>query len=593
MPSATLTPDGRHSAKDTAESLQLLAGGARIDPAWASMVVEVQVRDNRSQPDMAFVRFHDPLGDKLAGCPFKLGTAMVVKLGADTDPAPVKIFEGEVVALEPEWHEDGASIAVRAFDKGHRFNRTKRSESYLDKTATDIVKQAIGRAGVPAGTVQATTTVYKHFQQSMETDWDMCWRLARINGFEFGVSEGRAYFRKRKPAGAVATLTWQESLYKFHARASAVGQVSKVTVNSHDPKAKQATVGQSQPISPPAGAPDILNQRAKAIGDFGGGEALVADRIAVTTADAKTMADGALARNAAAFLEAEGTCFGSPLLTAGATVTIKGVGNFSGDYVLSATTHVMKGGGVYTTRFEITGDRPRTFSQLVGGGGNGGGGGGGGGGDDKASWSSQLVIAQVSNNNDPENMGRIKVKFDALGSNVESEWARVTTINAGKERGLFMLPQPGDSVVVGFEHGDPRRPFVLGSLYTGMEPLPAELKDGDGRKSKFGVKTDHQILAHSEKELKLHSSEKMTIEIKGNPGELKLEADGDTEHKGSKNVKVTAGQNFEVAANSSVKIKGNGTVEIESSGQLKVKGSTVSIEGSGMVEVKGAMIKLG
>jgi uncharacterized protein involved in type VI secretion and phage assembly len=174
-----------------------------------------------------------------------------------------------------------------------------------------------------------------------------------------------------------------------------------------------------------------------------------------------------------------------------------------------------------------------------------------------------------------------------------SEWARVATMNAGKDRGVFMYPQPNDEVVVGFEHGDPRRPFVLGSLFTGTEPLHADLTDSQNRKSKFGVKTDHQILAHSEKELKLHSSEKMIIEVKGNPGDLNVEADGNVEVKGSKNVKLTAGQNYEVSASSSVKIKGSGSVEIESSGSLKVKGSTVSVEGSGMVEVKGGMIKLG
>jgi uncharacterized protein involved in type VI secretion and phage assembly len=257
--------------------------------------------------------------------------------------------------------------------------------------------------------------------------------------------------------------------------------------------------------------------------------------------------------------------------------------------VLSATTHVYRGGGAYTTKFEITGDRTRSFADLVGASGGSGASGGG----PKSSWATQLVVATVDNNNDPEKMGRVKVKFDALGSNMVSEWARVATLNAGNERGVFMYPQPGDQVVVGFEHGDARRPFVLGSLYTGKEQLPADLTDGDNRKSKFGVKTDHQFLAHAEKELKLHSSEKMTIEIKGNPGDLKVEADGNTEHKASKTIKATAGQNVEISANSSVKIKGTGSVEIEAQGQLKVTGSTVQIQGSGMVEVKGSMIKLG
>jgi phage baseplate assembly protein gpV len=315
----------------------------------------------------------------------------------------------------------------------------------------------------------------------------------------------------------------------------------------------------------------------------------VADRIAVSSKEAGNMAQASLDRNASAFVEADGVAKGTPKLKAGATVHLLGVGVYEGDYVISSTTHIYRGGGAYTTKFEITGDRTHSFADLVGGGSSSGG----SGGDQKASWATQLVVAIVDNNNDPDKMGRVKVKFEGLGSNIVSEWARVATLNAGNERGVFMYPQPGDQVVVGFEHGDARRPFVLGSLYTGTDPLPADLTDGQDRKSKFGVKTDHEFLAHSKKELKLHSEEKMTIEIKGGPGDLKVDADGNTEHKAGKTIKASAGQNIELSANSSVKIKGSGSVEIEAQGQLKVSGSTVSIQGSGMVEVKGGMIKLG
>jgi phage baseplate assembly protein gpV len=302
------------------------------------------------------------------------------------------------------------------------------------------------------------------------------------------------------------------------------------------------------------------------------------------------MSQAALERNASAFLEAEGVAKGSPKLRAGATVTIAGVGSdFNGAYVLSATTHIYRGGGAYTTKFEITGDRTRTFAQLTGAGGaspTGGAVAGGGGGDAKSSWAQQLVIGIVDNNNDPDKLGRVKVKFPALGSNMVSDWARVATINAGKERGLFMLPENGDEVVVGFEHGDPRRPFVLGSLYTGGKaPLDADLIDGQGQKAKFGVKSDHQVLLHSAKEMKLHTEEKLTVEVQKSPGDMTIKADG--------NVKAEAAKNFEAKATSSAKVEGTSSLELKSSGQVKVEGSTVSISGSGMVEVKGSMIKLG
>jgi phage protein D/phage baseplate assembly protein gpV len=576
----TLSPDAREHARLTAEAVSIQVDGRRLGEDWLGMLMEVQVRDNQFLPDMAVVRFLDQHGDSLSSCPLKLGSRLEIGFGAGLDNATTNVFTGEIVALEPEFREDSVLLGARAFDKGHRLTRKRRSATYVQMKAEDIVRRIAGESGLTVGKVDSTSVTYDHMQQSQETDWELCSRLARTHGFEFGVWDDAVVFRKRETGTPAVTLKWQQSLISFRPRASAVGQVSGVTVKSRDPKAKQQTVGTSAPVAP-ASTATIWNERKKAINALSGGTAEVGDRVAVSSAEAKAMADAALHRNASTFLEAEGLAFGSPDLVAGATVKIEGVGDYSGEYLLASTTHVYKGATGYMTRFEITGDRPRAFAELLKGGSTPSAGGA-----SASSWGASLVIAIVTNNNDPESMGRVKVKYDALGDNIESDWARIAVPNAGSARGFFFMPEVGDEVVVGFEHGDTRRPFVLGSLYTGQsKPDPDLLDPESNRKSKFGVKTDHQFLAHAEKELKLHSGEKLTIEIKGNPGDALLDADG--------NVKTTAAQNFEVAANSSVKIKGNGTVEIESTGQLKVKGSTVSVEGSGMVEVKGGMVKLG
>jgi phage baseplate assembly protein gpV len=392
-----------------------------------------------------------------------------------------------------------------------------------------------------------------------------------MNGFEFGVWGDKVVFRKRRSGAPTVTLKWQESLHTFRPRASAVGQVADVTVKSRDPKTKAQTVGRAASATAP-GTAKVWQQRSAAIDKLSGGAALVADRVATSADEAQAMARGALARNASTFLEAEGLALGTPLLTAGATVAIEGVGDFSGNYMLSATTHVFRGSTGYLTRFETAGERARSFAALAGGGNADASAG------TTAAWGSSLVVALVTNTKDPEKMGRVKVKYDALGDNIESDWARVATPNAGSQRGMAFMPQPNDEVVVGFEHGDTRRPFVLGSLFTGKEkPDPALLDPASGYEPKFGVKTPHQIALHAAKEFTLSSDKSMTIEVKGSAGDIKATASG----------------NLELEAKSSVKIKGTGSVEIESSGQLKVKGSTVSIEGSGMVEVKGGMIKLG
>ena len=586
----TLTPDARSHARETAESIKIQVAGQALGEEWLGMLAEVVVRDNLLLPDMAVIRFSDPRGDKVDSSPLKLGAALTIGFGAATDDNPSNLFSGEIVALEPEFREDGAILAARAFDKGHRLNRKKQSFTYIQKKAEDIVREVAGRNGLSAGTIDSTKVVHEHLQQSQETDWSLCARLARMNGFEFGVWDDKLVFRKPRTGAAAVRLHWPNELLSFRPRASAVGQVDEVTVRSNDPKAKSQTTGQAQSAAAPSTA-RIWDQRRNAISALQGGTALVADRVATSTAEAMSMAEASLRRNASTFLEAEGLALGSPLIAAGATVSISGVGDFSGDYVLGSTTHVFKGAQGYRTRFEITGDRPRTFADLVGGGQAAAAGGAGG---SASTWSQSLVIAEVTNNNDPKKMGRVKVRFQALGTNIESDWARVATPHAGKGRGLMFMPQPGDEVVVGFEHGDARRPFVLGSLFTGEKVLDdEELVDKASRDAMFAVKTPHKIAAHASKEVKLTSDEKMSIVVTGNPGDHTLTADGNVTTDSRKSIKEKASQSIELEAGSSVKIKGSGTVEIESSGQLKVKGSAVSIEGSGMVEVKGGMIKLG
>ena len=103
----------------------------------------------------------------------------------------------------------------------------------------------------------------------------------------------------------------------------------------------------------------------------------------------------------------------------------------------------------------------------------------------------QLVLGVVTNNNDPEDMGRVRVQYPALSSDTEGAWARVATASAGKERGLLMLPVVGEEVLVGFEHGDTTRPYVLGSLFNGSDtPGDDLLHDKDGS---FVVLSDKHI----------------------------------------------------------------------------------------------------
>lgn len=85
-------------------------------------------------------------------------------------------------------------------------------------------------------------------------------------------------------------------------------------------------------------------------------------------------------------------------------------------------------------------------------------------------------IAKVVDNADPKNLGRVKVQFvwhqlEDHSNTKTSSWMRVQSPDAGssdeveKNRGFFFVPEIDDQVMVGYEYGDPSRPFVMGSLF--------------------------------------------------------------------------------------------------------------------------------
>ena len=83
-----------------------------------------------------------------------------------------------------------------------------------------------------------------------------------------------------------------------------------------------------------------------------------------------------------------------------------------------------------------------------------------------------LTIGIVTNNNDPDNLGRVKVKLPILDDKLESAWARVITPASGTSTGIFFVPEINDEVLVGFEHADMRHPVVIGGLWNGKNKPP-------------------------------------------------------------------------------------------------------------------------
>ncbi len=96
-----------------------------------------------------------------------------------------------------------------------------------------------------------------------------------------------------------------------------------------------------------------------------------------------------------------------------------------------------------------------------------------------------LYPALVSDIKDPDGLGRVKVTLPQTPDTATSyeAWARLATMMAGNNRGSWFVPDENDEVLVGFEGGDPRRPYVVGALWN-EKHTPPQAMDGAGRNAK-------------------------------------------------------------------------------------------------------------
>jgi phage protein D len=557
-------------AEQHVAGIDVIVGGAKLDPKWRDLTLEVKVVDSLTLPDMALVRLSDPKGDQVDSHPLQLGKDLEIKAAGTGERATTSVFKGQIAAVEPEFTAKGCIISIRAYDKAHKLNRQRKTRTFQQVSASDMVKKIAGEAGLTAKAT-ATSVVHEFFQQSNETDWDFAWRLALMHDYEVVVTDNTLNFRPAGGDGATVALTWQENMISFRPRMSGVQQPKTVNIRAWDPKNKQVVTGTAasgQTTSQPG------VQRSSVSSDLGGGTTAIADRVAANTGEANALAKSTLDRMSDAFFEADGVAFGDPSIKAGCKVQVKGVGQkFSGTYTVTSSTHSYRGTSGYQTSFQISGRSSRTLLELMRP-------------PQERDWSASLVVGVVTNNNDPEQMGRVRVKYPSLSDSEESNWARIATPSAGKERGLLMLPQPNDEVIIGFEHGDTRRPIVVGSVFNGKDKPGADLLQN--RDGSFALLSNEKIHQHSKKDFEIKSDENMTVEIKKDETH-KISGNYKNEATGNGNLKA---QQYTVEAGTSMTVKGV-SVTVEASASLTLKGATVDIQGSGPVNIKGAIINIG
>lgn len=199
-----------------------------------------------------------------------------------------------------------------------------------------------------------------------------------------------------------------------------------------------------------------------------------------------------------------------------------------------------------------------------------------------------VVEALVIDNVDPEQLGRVKVKFPSLPEAPESYWARLVSPMAGVERGWVTLPEPDDEVLVAFMHGDFNHAVVLGGLYNGVDTPPYANEDGDNNLKVFQSRSGHRVTFDD-----TAGSER--IEMISHNQEIKVVWDAS-----GKTLSVYCGKDIIIEAGNAIDIKckdfmlkADQSISIDAGQTMKLKaGQAATIDGGQMLNMKAATINL-
>ncbi|MBE7170244.1 MAG: type VI secretion system tip protein VgrG [Williamsia sp.] len=539
------------------------SNGKVVSPELELLYIDLRVEYNRipsgeiGYVDGDVANQHFPVSESDL---FEPGREIEIALRYEGDASSEKtVFKGVVLKHSLQLKGDGFVFIAELSDAAVNMTGSRKSSLFENVKDSEVISKLISGSGAKTGTVEATAVQHKKLIQYYSSDWDFMLSRAETNGLLVSVKNGTISAAKPSVSGSAAHSfeLGIDEIYDFDFEADARNQYAAVKSQVWDQKKQQLIAPKEAKAFKIVQGNFDADKLSKVVNKKGD---LLVSAIATDDGEAQAWADARMTKTRLSMLKGRFRVNGSAAYNVGDVIEIKGVGKrFSGKTILTGVHHQVDTGGWFCDlQFGLSPDPFSSQANIT---------------DAKAAGLlpgvNGLQIGIVDKYEaDPDKESRVKVKVPAIDEKNGLVWARLASIYAGKESGVFFWPEPGDEVILGFLNDDPRHPVILGSVNSSANPSPLKPADKNPQKgivTKQGIRIllddENKLLSvsTSDKNIITINDKDKFIEIKdANNNTVKLSADGILLDSG-KDIVIKAAGDIKMEASKNVKIKGTKT----------------------------------
>lgn len=562
---------------------KILLEGEQLSSTYQVMNIVIEKEINRIPTAKIVLLDGDPASQEFELSNQDLlipGKEIEIKAGYHSDEET--IFKGIVIKHNLKIRSNQSYLIIECKDKAVKLTIGRKSKYFYDNKDSDILDEIIDAYGLEKD-IEATNIQHAELVQYNVSDWDFCVTRSQANGKVCVVDDGKITIQKPKfDTNEIETISFGATMLDFDAEIDARNQVSKVT--SYSWNCADQDLIETEATDPQVNLngnitadelSSVINLENLELKSGGG----TPDVELQEWADAKSLF------NQLSKIRGRVKFQGIPSVKPNTVIKLEGVGDrFNGKVYISAIRHqITNGNWTIDAQFGINSkwffetveinDKPA--SGLV------------------AAVNGLQVGIVTQLESDPDGEDRILVRLPIVDNESDGIWARVSTLDAGDNRGSFFRPEIDDEVIVGFINGNPKDAIVLGMMHSSAKPAPISATN-DNHEKGFVTRSDMKVIFNDDEvSMTLETPNGNKIVLSDADGGIKLEDEnGNSFEMNSEGITMESPSDISINASGDVKIEGT-NVEITANAEFKAAGSAGAELSTGAIaKIQGSLVQI-